>query len=51
MPHLIAHYYQPGWRTDPFVCAACDWQGDSRAMTLQPHEDLTFFRLGIRAQF
>ena len=41
MPHLIAHYYQPGWRTDPFVCAACDWQGDSRAMTLQPHEDLS----------
>ena len=41
MPHLIGHYYQPNWRTDPFVCAACDWQGDSRAMTLQPHEDLS----------
>jgi len=41
MPELVGDYFQPGWRTRSFECAACEWRGDSRAMTLQPHEDMS----------
>ena len=41
MPDLIDDYFQPGWRTRAVECAACEWRGDSRDMSLQPHEDLS----------
>jgi predicted RNA-binding Zn-ribbon protein involved in translation (DUF1610 family) len=39
MPQLIDDYFQSGWRERRFTCDACEWQGDSRAMTLEPHRD------------
>lgn len=44
MSRLIEDYFQPGWRTHELQCAACDWRGDSRAMTLQPHEDFSEYQ-------
>jgi len=41
MPDVVENYFQPGWRTRTFECAACEWRGDSRAMRLTPHEDLS----------
>jgi len=41
MPDVVENYFQPGWRTRTFECIACEWRGDSRAMQLQPHEDLS----------
>ena len=41
VPLLIDDYFQPGWRLRAVTCAACEWEGDSRAMTLEPHEDLS----------
>lgn len=41
MPELINDYFQPGWRHHRLACAACEWEGDSSQMTLQPHEDLS----------
>ncbi|KAF1692497.1 hypothetical protein [Pseudoxanthomonas koreensis] len=41
MPELVDDYFLPGWRTRTHECAACEWRGDSRAMQLQPHEDLS----------
>ena len=41
MPELVDNYFRPGWRTRTLECAACEWRGDSRDMTLQPHEDLS----------
>ncbi len=39
MPHLIDNYFSPGWRDRRLACGACEWEGDSRAMTLEPHRD------------
>ena len=44
MSNLIEDYFQPGWRTRELQCAACEWRGDSRAMTLQPHEDFSEYQ-------
>lgn len=41
MPELVNDYFQPGWRRHRLACAACEWEGDSSQMTLQPHEDLS----------
>ena len=41
MPELVDDYFQPGWRIRQVGCAACEWRGDSRGMSLQPHEDLS----------
>jgi hypothetical protein len=41
MAELVEDYFQPGWRMHQLECAACEWHGDSRAMILQPHEDLS----------
>lgn len=41
MPELVDDYFQPGWRARALTCAACQWCGDSTAMTLEPHEDLS----------
>jgi hypothetical protein len=39
MPELVGDYFQPGWRTRTLECGACEWRGDSRAMTLEPHAE------------
>jgi hypothetical protein len=39
MPELVGDYFQPGWRTRSIECTACEWRGDSRAMTLEPHAE------------
>lgn len=36
MPLLIDNYFQNGWRHQRLTCDACEWQGDSRAMALEP---------------
>ena len=41
MAELVDDYFQPGWRSRRVECAACEWRGDSRGMSLQPHEDLS----------
>ncbi|GAB3507080.1 hypothetical protein [Pseudoxanthomonas daejeonensis] len=41
MSELVNDYFQPGWRTRTVECAACEWRGDSRDMTLEPHEDFS----------
>ncbi len=41
MPELVDDYFQPGWRIRQVGCAACEGRGDSRDMTLQPHEELS----------
>ncbi|WP_374013508.1 hypothetical protein [Pseudoxanthomonas koreensis] len=41
MPELIEDYFRPGWRSRPLTCEACEWNGDSTQMTLEPHEDLS----------
>jgi hypothetical protein len=39
MPELVGDYFQPGWRTRTLECGACEWRGDSGAMTLEPHAE------------
>jgi len=41
MATTIDNYFQPGWRDDAHTCAACEWQGNSRDMVMELHEDLT----------
>lgn len=41
MATTIENYFQPGWREQVHACAACEWRGDSRAMVMELHEDLT----------
>ncbi len=41
MATTIENYFQPGWRDDAHTCAACEWQGSSRGMVMELHEDLT----------
>ena len=36
MPVLIDNYFRTDWRTRTHSCEACEWQGDSRAMALEP---------------
>ncbi len=37
----INNYYQPGWRDQQYTCDACDWQGTSRAMEMELHDEQT----------
>jgi predicted RNA-binding Zn-ribbon protein involved in translation (DUF1610 family) len=39
MAELVANFYEPGWRSRRYECDACQWRGDSRQMSLEPHED------------
>lgn len=41
MPELVNDYYLAGWRHQRRACAACEWEGDSGQMTLEPHEDFS----------
>lgn len=37
----IHNYYQPGWRDQQHTCDACDWQGTSRGMEMELHDEQT----------
>ncbi len=37
----INNYYQPGWRDQQHTCHACDWQGTSRQMEMELHDEQT----------
>ena len=39
MTTTITDYYQPGWRDQPHTCPACGWQGGSRQMELELHDE------------
>ena len=39
MTTTINDYYQPGWRSQQHTCPACDWQGDSRQMEMELHDE------------
>ncbi len=41
MPELVDDFFQPGWRSRNLCCAACEWEGSSTQMVLEPHEDLS----------
>lgn len=41
MTTTIDNYFEPGWRDQARVCPACDWQGSSRTMVMELHEELT----------
>ena len=41
MATTVDNYFQPGWRDQQHTCAACDWQGTSRTMVMELHEDVT----------
>ncbi len=40
MAEIIRNYFAPRWRSDAIVCA-CGWHGDSRAMAMELHEEVT----------
>lgn len=40
MAEIIRDYFTQGWRTRGFPCA-CGWQGDSKAMAMDLHDDVT----------
>lgn len=40
MAELLNDYFTPGWRERRHECA-CNWQGDSRAMQMDLHEEVT----------
>ena len=40
MAGIIRNYFTPRWRSDEIACA-CGWRGDSRAMVMELHEDVT----------
>lgn len=39
MTTTIDDYYQPGWRDHAHQCPACDWQGNSRQMEMELHDE------------
>jgi len=41
MATTIEDYFQAGWRVQRHTCAACEWEGDSRAMVMELDEDAT----------
>ena len=41
MTVTIHDYYQPGWREHPHTCPSCDWQGASRQMEMELHDEQT----------
>jgi hypothetical protein len=40
MAEIIRNYFTPRWRSDEITCA-CGWRGDSRAMAMELHEEVT----------
>lgn len=40
MAELVPEYFVAGWRDRPLSCP-CGWQGDSRAMAMELHEQVT----------
>jgi hypothetical protein len=40
MAEIIRNYFTPRWRSDEITCA-CGWCGDSRAMVMELHEEVT----------
>lgn len=40
MAELLNDYFTPGWRERRHECA-CNWQGDSRAMQMDLHDEVT----------
>ncbi|GAB3057175.1 hypothetical protein [Stenotrophomonas tumulicola] len=41
MATTVDNYFQPDWRDQQHACAACDWQGTSRTMVMELHDDVT----------
>ena len=41
MTTTLTDYYQPHWREQRHICPACDWQGDSRQMEMELHDEQT----------
>lgn len=41
MTITVNDYYQPGWREQAHTCPACEWQGSSRQMEMELHEEQT----------
>lgn len=39
MTTTVTDYYQPGRRDRRHACPACDWQGDSRQMEMELHDE------------
>ncbi|WP_442681898.1 hypothetical protein ACSBPQ_09240 [Stenotrophomonas sp. JC08] len=39
MTTTINDYYQPGWREQLHHCPACTWQGGSRQMEMELHDE------------
>lgn len=37
----VHDYYQPGWRDQNHCCSACNWQGTSRQMEMELHDEQT----------
>jgi hypothetical protein len=40
MAEIIRNYFTPRWRSDEIACV-CGWRGDSRAMAMELHEEVT----------
>lgn len=41
MTTTVTDYYQPGWRDQNHACPACEWQGSSRQMEMELHDEQT----------
>lgn len=41
MALTLNDYYLPGWREQPHPCPACGWQGTSRQMEMELHDEQT----------
>lgn len=39
MTTTVTDYYQPGWREHDHACPACGWQGSSRQMEMELHDE------------
>ncbi|MCW4453513.1 hypothetical protein OK348_01665 [Flavobacterium sp. MXW15] len=39
MTTTVNDYYQPGWREQRHACPACEWQGSSRDMEMELHDE------------
>lgn len=41
MTTTLDNYYQSGWREQSHTCPACEWQGNSRQMEMELHDEQT----------
>ena len=39
MATTLDNYFSPGWRDQTYTCAACEWRGSAREMSMELHED------------